>query len=105
MDPASLAVELQNQQVKLPGFIKPIVFEQNHVSEFLLIPFLEHHVKQHLHLHANQMVYVSLAEPLVVENPYQALWVMGEMVLESVDTDEGPTGYRINNAVTAVVEY
>ena len=56
VDPASLAVELQNQQVKLPGFIKPIVFEQNHVSEFLLIPFLEHHVKQHIHLHANQMV-------------------------------------------------
>ena len=85
--------------------MKPVKFNGNQVTEFLLVPFLEHHVKQHIHHDANQMVYVSLVEPLTVENRYQPLWVMGKMVLESVETDDGPTGYRINNAVTAVYEY
>ena len=105
VDKAALVSTLQNQNIKLPGFMKPIVFEENRVSEFLFVPFLQHHVKQHIHHHANQMVYVSLAKPLTVENPYQPLWVMGEVVLESVETDEGPSGYKIINAVTEEYVY
>lgn len=105
VDKAALVSKLQNQKVKLPGFMKPIVFEENRVSEFLLVPFLEHHVKRHVHHDANQMVYVSLAKPLTVENPFQPLWVMGEIVLESVETDEGPSGYKIINAATAEYVY
>ena len=105
VDKASLVSALHNQSIKLPGFMKPIVFEENRVSEFLLVPFLEHHVKRHVHHDANQMVYVSLAKPLTVENPFQPLWVMGEIVLESVETDEGPSGYKIINAATAEYVY
>lgn len=105
VDKASLVSALQNKKVKLPGYMKPIVFEQNRVTEFLLVPFLEHHVKQHIHHDANQMVYVSLANPLTVINPYQPLWVIGEIVLESVETDDGPSGYKIINGVTAQYLY
>ncbi len=111
VDKASLVSELQNKSVKLPGFMVPIVFEENHVSEFLLVPFLEHHAKtpgdscRHIHHDANQMVYVSLAKSLAIEDPYQPLWVTGNIIIETVETDFGSSGYRIINAVTAEYVY
>ncbi len=105
VDPAAKVGDLDKQLVTLPGYMKPVVFADNTVSEFLLVPFLPHQVKQHAHLDPNQMVYVSLLEPLQVENPLQPVWVIGTMTLNSVFTDEGPAAYSIQQAVTAEYEY
>lgn len=105
VDQDSLVSDLQERKVRLPGFMKPQVFEGNEVSEFLLVPFLQHHVKQHAHLEPNQMVYVTLAEPLAVENPFDPVWVKGTLTLGSVATDEGPAGYSMSNAVAERYEY
>ena len=105
VDPASVVSELDRQLVALPGFMKPVVFEGNQVSEFLLVPFLPHHTRQHAHLDANQMVYVYTHEPVEVDNPMAPLWVVGTIKLEPVLTDEGPAAYRIVDAVTTDYEY
>ena len=105
IDKASMVQELNQQLVDLPGFIKPVVFEGNQVSEFLLVPFLPHHIRQHAHLDPNQMVYVSLLNPIQVENPFNPLWIVGTITLEPVMTDEGPAAYRIADAVATEYEY
>jgi hypothetical protein len=63
IDPASLVSELDNTSVKLPGYLVPFKFTGNEVTEFLLIPFLEHHVPLHMHHEANQMVAVRFLFP------------------------------------------
>ncbi len=105
-DPANMVDEtsrvpaLDGQTVRLPGYIKPVVFKDRTVSEFLLVPFLPHHVKHHAHLESNQMVYVRLARSIEVDNPFEPLWVTGTLRLEAVATDEGPAGYSLDRAET-----
>ena len=105
VDPSAVVATLDQQLVALPGFMKPVVFEENQVSEFILVPLLPHHTKQHAHLDVNQMVYVKLLEPLSVENPLNPLWVIGTMTVQSVFTDDGPVAYRIADAATTEYEY
>jgi hypothetical protein len=105
VDMASVVIELDQQLAALPGFMKPVVFESNMVSEFLLVPFLPHHTRQHAHFDANQMVYVYLLEPVHVDNPLVPTWVVGTITLDPVMTDEGPAAYRIIDAVTTEYEY
>ena len=95
VDSASLVQELDGEKVSIPGFMVPIKFDGNIVSEFVLVPFLERHVPGHIHHDSNQMVYVYLQEPRAIQNPYAPVLVKGEMKVRSVDTDEGPTGYII----------
>lgn len=105
VDRRSLVSRLHARKVRLPGFMKPQVFEGNTVSEFLLVPFLQHHVKQHAHLEPNQMIYVTLAKPLTVENPFEPIWVTGTINLDTVATDEGPAGYSMVNAKADHYDY
>lgn len=105
VDPSAAVAALDQQLVALPGFMKPVVFAENQVSEFILVPMLPHHTKQHAHLDVNQMVYVKLLEPLPVDNPMTPLWVIGTMTVQSVFTDEGPVAYRIADGVTTEYEY
>ena len=105
VDKDSVVKELDQQLAALPGFMKPVVFEGNQVTEFLLVPFLPHHTSQHTHLDANQMVYVYPLEPVLVENPFVPIWVVGTITLEPVMTEEGPAAYRIIDAVITEYEY
>lgn len=105
VDPKSLVAVVHQQDIKLPGFMQPVKFSGNSVSEFVLVPFLKHHVKTHRHHAPNQMIYVTLAQPLTVTNAYQPIWVSGKMLLKSVDTEEGLTGYTLENAMVEAYIY
>ena len=100
VDKRSLALKLDKQNIKLAGYMLPVKFTSNIVSEFVLMPFLKFHVKAHVHHEPNQMIYVKLVQPLAVTNPYSPVWVSGQLSLESVDTPEGHTGYTLNKAIT-----
>ena len=99
VDSASLVKELDEEKVSIAGFMVPIKFDSNIVSEFLLVPFLEQHVREHIHHDSNQMVYVYLQEPRAIQNPYAPVLVKGEIKVRSVDTDEGLTGYVIEQGL------
>ena len=105
VDPASVVQDLDGELAALPGYMKPVVFEGNRVSEFVLVPFLPHQTRAHAHLDANQMVYVYTLEPVVVEAPFEPIWIVGALSLEPVMTDEGPAAYRMVEAVTTPYEY
>ena len=105
VDKTSVVQDLNGQLAALPGYMKPVVFEGNQVSEFLLVPFLPHQIRAHAHLEPNQMVYVYALEPVVVEKPFDPIWIVGTLSLEPVMTDEGPAAYRMVEAVTTKYEY
>jgi hypothetical protein len=101
VDEQSRVSELDGIRVRLPGYLKPIVYEGRSVSEFLLVPYLPHHVTQHAHLESNQMVYVQLQESIEIDNPFEPIWVSGTMQLKAVATDEGPAAYSIVKATAS----
>ncbi len=105
VDETSVVQGLDGQLAALPGYMKPVVYEGNQVSEFLLVPFLPHQTRTHAHLEPNQMVYVYAMEPVVVEQPFKPIWIVGTLSLEPVMTDEGPAAYRMVQAVTTEYEY
>ena len=105
VDERSVVEELDGQLAALPGYMRPVVFEGNEVTEFVLVPFLPHQTRSHAHLEPNQMVYVYALEPVVVEQPFEPIWIVGSMSLEPVMTDEGPAAYRMLDAVTTRYEY
>lgn len=103
--PESLNAQLSGRKVMLPGYLKPIIFSERFVTEFLLVPFLEQQAQRHVHHDANQMVYVKLATSVEIKNPYIPYWVTGIISLESVNTEDGPTGYTISSAQIIPYEY
>lgn len=105
IDEASVVSDLDGKLAALPGYMKPVIFEGNEVTEFVLVPFLPHQVKSHAHLEANQMVYVYVLEPVVVEDPFAPVWIVGTLTLEPVMTGEGPAAYRMVDAVTTDYEF
>lgn len=105
VDKKSLESKLDKQNIKLAGYMLPIKFISNVVSEFILMPYLKHHVKAHVHHEPNQMIYVKLSQPLEVTNPYSPIWVSGQLLLESVDTPEGHTGYTLKKSTTEEYSY
>ena len=70
-----------------------------------MVPYLPHQITAHAHLDPNQMVYVYALKPVVVENPFEPIWIVGEISVEPVRTDEGPAAYRMVDAVTTRYEY
>jgi hypothetical protein len=105
VDENSVVRNLDGKLSALPGYMKPVVYDGNKVSEFLLVPFLPHQIRAHAHLEPNQMVYVYALEPVVVEKPFEPIWIVGTLSLEPVMTDEGPAAYRMVEAVTTQYEY
>jgi hypothetical protein len=105
VDEASVVKDLDKQLVVLPGYMRPTVYDGNQVSEFLLVPFLPHQITAHAHLEPNQMVYVYAIEPILVEQPFEPIWVIGTISPEAVMTHEGPAAYRMVEAVTTDYEY
>ena len=116
IDEASVVKDLDGQLAALPGYIQPVAFEGNMVSEFLLVPFLPHmsfsQMPQsspkacvHPHFEPNQMVYVRALEPFFVDNPFKPIWIVGAMSLGPVMADSGLAAYRMDDAMTTPYEY
>jgi hypothetical protein len=123
IDPSSLVPELDQKLVALPGFMRPAVKEgapvlahdQDHdhehlsagtwVTEFVLVPFLPQNPCSHALWDPNQVVYVNLLEPVLVEDPENPVWVVGTITIDNIMTDYGLSAYRIVDAVTTNYEY
>ena len=121
IDPSSLVPELDQQLVAIPGFMRPAVklgqqvlahdhdhedlAEGTHVTEFLLVPFLPQNPCSHALWDPNQVVYVNLVEPVLMENPESPVWVVGTITLDNIMTDDGLSAYRIVDGVTTNYEY
>ena len=123
IDPSSLVPELDQKLVAIPGFMRPavkegqpqLVHDHDHeheqmsagtrVTEFVLVPFLPQNPCSHALWDPNQVVYVNLLEPVLVEDPESPVWVVGTITLDNIMTDDGLSAYRILDAVTTNYEY
>lgn len=84
---------LQDQAVRLPGFVVPLEVTKAGMREFLLVPYFGAcvHVPPPP---SNQIVHVKLKQPAKIEM-MDTVWVSGRMRLVRSTTDMGTSGYMI----------
>jgi hypothetical protein len=87
--------DLDQQLVKLPGFIVPIGEPKNGaVREFYLVPY----IGEDIHVPpppSNQMVYVHSPAGVATEALHEAYWVTGKIHVETRTTPLGTSAYSL----------
>jgi hypothetical protein len=73
---------LNSQRIRMPGYLLPLEFTEDKISEFLLVPYIG------ACMHApvpdpNQMIFVTAPEPFKSDRLYQAVWVEGVLRSEN----------------------
>ena len=87
--------------IKIPGFVVPLEFGADTVSEFLLVPYYGACIHSPPPP-ANQTVYVKTEEDKPFKGGmFDTVWVTGTLVVEKIDSTYGPAGYRINATTVA----
>jgi hypothetical protein len=74
---SGLVSTFNGKQVRIAGFVVPLVFDQTEVNEFLLVPF----VGACIHVPPpppNQMILVRSQEPVEIGGLFDPVWVTGE---------------------------
>ena len=91
---------MDGELIRLPGFIAPLEYTDDLITEFLLVPYFG----ACIHTPpppANQTVYVKLPEGqgIKFEDAYSPFWVMGQLTAEGSTTDLAEAGYYIEDAL------
>jgi hypothetical protein len=91
---APVVAELNDKLVRLPGFVVPLEFDGDSVSEFLLVPYFGAciHVPPPP---SNQIVYVKSEESVQVEGLFSAVYVTGRLKTVSISSDLADAGYTL----------
>ncbi|MEZ8140972.1 MULTISPECIES: DUF3299 domain-containing protein [Enterovibrio] len=90
----SIRSELNNSQVKIPGFVIPLEGDANTVTEFLLVPFFG----ACIHVPPpppNQIVYVKFDKGAPVHELWDVVYVIGTLKTETVSHDLAQAGYLL----------
>ncbi|MGS2723676.1 DUF3299 domain-containing protein [Porticoccus sp. GXU_MW_L64] len=86
---------LNNQQVRIAGFIVPLEFDDNMVvTEFFLVPYFG----ACIHVPPpppNQLVYVTMDKGIELEAIYDPFWVSGRLTTEGKMNDTGFAAYSM----------
>lgn len=99
-DAAPTVDTLNGQRVRMPGYLLPLEFNGDQVSEFLLVPYLG----ACIHTPpppANQIVYGTYEPGYAVDDLYTPVWISGELVVERAASDLGEAGYEQTLEVTS----
>ena len=97
--------ELDGAKVSLAGFVAPLNYEDDIITEFLLVPYFG----ACIHVPPpppNQTVLVTLdrADGLTFDEAWGAIWVAGTLTLDSATTDLARASYTITGAETGVYD-
>ncbi len=96
---------LDGRQIRLPGYVVPLeITAGGTVEELLLVPYFGAciHVPPPP---SNQIVHVRSRKGIKLEDPYQPFWITGVIRVESIESELGNAGYRINDASTTPYDY
>lgn len=94
-EPDAPVVEaLNNQEVKIPGFVVPLEGDDETLTEFLLVPYFGAciHVPPPP---SNQIVYVKFEEGVPVDSLYDAVWIHGTLSTQGWSGDIASVGYSM----------
>ena len=91
---APMTKEYDGLSIKIPGFVVPLGFEAQRITEFLLVPYYG------ACIHTpppppNQIIYVMLEEGVKMEDVYDPIYVNGLMLVERQDSEMGTAGYTV----------
>ncbi len=101
--PTGVVEELNGIQAKLPGYVVPRELSgEGTVKEFLLVPYFGACI-HYPPPPANQIVYVTLEEPVEIESPWDPIWATGELKTDSYESDLAAASYTM--AARAIEEY
>ncbi|MCP5153391.1 MAG: DUF3299 domain-containing protein [Ectothiorhodospiraceae bacterium] len=91
---APVVESLNATEVRIPGYVVPLDFSGQAVSEFLLVPYFGAciHVPPPP---SNQIVYVRTATPYKLEQVFDVVWVTGTMSTKAFTNELGDAGYSI----------
>lgn len=95
---------LNNQRVRLPGFVVPMDFAGTKVTEFLLVPY----VGACIHVPpppSNQIVYVKSETAYTINELFDPVWVTGTLKTETFLNELGDAGYTLQASAIEVYEF
>jgi len=97
--------ELDNQRVRVPGFIVPLAFDDRmRTIEFFLVPYFG----ACLHLPPpppNQIIHVNYELGIEMNALYEPYWVEGVLKTVNVSNEVADSAYRISEARIQLYEY
>lgn len=95
---AFIKPELDGKRVRIPGYITPLSFNEEKLTQFLLVPY--HGACIHVPPPpGNQIVYVAKADGVVEDRLYQPVWITGILRAKSIGTAVADVGYSIEGAI------
>lgn len=92
---APVVEALDQQQIKLPGYIVPLdVTEEGRVTEFLFVPYFGAciHVPPPP---SNQIVHVTSELGVLLDALYQPFWIEGPLKVGRHSSEMGTAGYQM----------
>ena len=98
LEETPLVESLNGQDVKISGYVVPLDGTDEAIWEFLLVPFLGAciHVPPPP---ANQIVYVKPKYPLLMDESWDVISVVGTLTAEGRTSGLGAVGYQMINPI------
>jgi hypothetical protein len=93
-DKAPVNPDMNNQQVRIPGYVVPLEETKGLMREFLLVPYMG----ACIHTPpppANQIIHVQASQPKKL-HMMDAVWVSGRLSILHSDTPMGASGYALD---------
>ena len=89
---------LDGRQVRLPGFVVPLDFQDMETSEFLLVPYFGAciHVPPPP---SNQIVYVRTVAGYPIKELFDPVWVTGVISTQAHPNEVGDAGYTMQATI------
>ncbi len=87
--------DFNGETVRLPGYLVPLDLNAQGGTEFLLVPYFG----ACIHVPPpppNQIVYVTVEEPYVLEALFEPVWVTGEFDVVALATDLAEVAYSLS---------
>lgn len=99
-DAAPAEKAMEGKDIRIPGYVVPLESDDKGLREFLLVPYFG----ACIHTPpppANQIIHVTLSEPLPGVKAMDALWVLGRLHVAATSSDMGRATYHMDafNAV------
>ncbi|MGI9366513.1 MAG: DUF3299 domain-containing protein [Rhizobiaceae bacterium] len=102
---SSMREDLDGTDVRIPGYVLPLEYDGDRVTEFLLVPY----VGACIHTPpppANQIIHVKPKASFAVNGLFTPVWVSGKLSIEltqqSVGLSDGVGGFEVGYQLDAV---
>lgn len=89
--------DLNGRAVRIPGFVVPVEFDEEIITEFFLVPYFG------ACIHSpppppNQIIYVQAAKGLKLETLYDPFWISGKLSTTLVENFMATAAYSLEMA-------